>query len=76
MLDRFAFNMKISNEEVRAGGDWAFARGTYQATLTPKAGGAAGSIDGKYMTILTRQADGSWKIYRDIFNSNVPAVRK
>jgi len=76
VLDRFAFNMKISNEEVRAGGDWAFARGTYQATLTPKAGGAAGSIDGKYMTILTRQADGSWEIYRDIFNSNVPAVRK
>jgi ketosteroid isomerase-like protein len=33
-------------------------------------GGRPISIDGKYMTILERQADGSWKIHRDIFNSN------
>jgi uncharacterized protein (TIGR02246 family) len=70
VLDRFAFNITITNDEVRVGGDWAFARGMYAATLTPKAGGAAVSIDGKYMTILARQPDGSWKIQRDIFNSN------
>ncbi len=70
VLDRFAFSMTITNHEVGVGGDWAFARGTFAATLTPKAGGAAVSIDGKYMTILARQPDGSWKIHRDIFNSN------
>ncbi len=71
VLDQFTFNIGISNEEVGVAGDWAFARGTYKATLTPKAGGEAVLVDGKYMTILQRQADGSWKIHRDIFNSNV-----
>jgi uncharacterized protein (TIGR02246 family) len=69
-LDRFTFDMTITNEEVQAAGDWAYARGAYKAKLTPKAGGDAVPIDGKYMTVLVRQADGSWKIHRDIFNSN------
>ncbi len=72
LLDQFTFNMGIINEEVGVARDWAFARGTYGATLTPKEGGEAIVVDGKYMTILQRQPDGSWKIYRDIFNSNVP----
>jgi uncharacterized protein (TIGR02246 family) len=71
VLDRFTFDMGITNEEVGSAGDWAFARGTYKATLTPKAGGELVHVDGKYMTILKKQADGSWKIHRDIFNSNV-----
>ncbi|MCH7939879.1 MAG: nuclear transport factor 2 family protein [Candidatus Marinimicrobia bacterium] len=71
-MDQFTFNMGITNEEVRVAGDWAFARGTYTAILTPKAGGETIDIDGKYLTILERQVDGSWKIFRDCFNSNVP----
>jgi uncharacterized protein (TIGR02246 family) len=71
-LDRFKFDMAIANEETRTAGDLAFARGTYKATLTPKQGGKQIPIDGKFMTILVRQPDGSWKIHRDIFNSNVP----
>lgn len=70
-LDQFTVDIEITNEEVRVAGDWAYARGTYTATLTPKQGGEALFIDGKYMTILERQPDGSWKIHRDIFNSNV-----
>ena len=61
----------INNEEVQVAGDWAFSRGTYTLSITPKAGGEEIFIDGKYMTILKRQTDGSWKIHRDIFNSNV-----
>jgi uncharacterized protein (TIGR02246 family) len=71
-LDQFKFDMTVTNAEARTAGDWAFARGTYQATLTPKKGGNPIAIDGKYMTILVKQPDGSWKIHRDIFNSNVP----
>jgi ketosteroid isomerase-like protein len=69
-----AFNaqMEIRSEEIVVEGDMAFSRGTYTATLTPKAGGKAVTVDGKFLTILMRQADGSWKIYRDCFNSNVP----
>lgn len=75
-LDKFKVDMEIKNEELQHAGDWAYARGTYKATLTPKQGGAAIPIDGKFMTILTRQGDGSWKIHRDIFNSNVPPAAK
>jgi uncharacterized protein (TIGR02246 family) len=76
MLAAFRFDMQIDIDEVRAAGDWAFARGTYTAMLTPKQGGAAMPIDGKFMTIFARQPDGSWKIHRDIFNSNAPPPRR
>ncbi len=62
----------IDNEDAVASGDLAFARGTYAATFVAKSGGDPATVEGKYMTILRRQPDGSWKIYRDIFNSNVP----
>jgi uncharacterized protein (TIGR02246 family) len=75
LLAHFRFDMHIRTEELRTAGDWAFARGMYTATLTPKAGGAAIPIDGKFLTIFLRQADGSWRIYRDIFNSNTPPPR-
>jgi ketosteroid isomerase-like protein len=38
----------------------------------PKAGGPESLFDGKFLTVFKRQPDGSWKIYRDCFNSNVP----
>jgi len=71
-LDRFKFDMGITNEELRVAGDWAYIRGTYKATLQPKQGGEPVLIDGKYMSILAKQPDGSWKLHRDAFNSNVP----
>ncbi len=61
----------INNEEVEVLGDFGFARGTYSTLLVPKAGGEHIPIDGKYLTIFKKQADGTWKIYRDAFNSNV-----
>lgn len=70
-LDRYEFDMNISNQEIETAGDWAYSRGVYKATLTAKSGGDVIYVDGKYMTILKRQSDGSWKIHRDIFNSNV-----
>lgn len=71
-MDAFTYDMEINNLEVMLSGDMAVARGLYSATLTPKAGGDDVYIDGKYMSVLMRQPDGSWKLYRDIFNSNVP----
>lgn len=60
--------MEIAPEEIVIMGDWAFSRGNYTAALTSQ--GNAVNVDGKFMTIFRRQDDGSWKIYRDIFNSN------
>ncbi len=68
---RFAsFAIKISGTFVDQ--NYGFAYGNYAFTLVAKAGGAEIKGDGKYETIFKRQADGSWKIFRDCFNSNVP----
>jgi len=70
-LERFSFSdMQINIEEVQVAGDWAYARGTYTVTYLPKDGSDTIFIDGKYMSIFQKQADGSWKLHRDIFNSN------
>jgi uncharacterized protein (TIGR02246 family) len=70
-LDLFTVAIDIANQEVGVAGDWAFSRGVYTATFTPKDGTRPVPVDGKFMTILSRQSDGGWKIHRDIFNSNV-----
>ncbi len=64
---------EISTQEVQLDGpDLAFARGVYTWVAEPRQGGDPFSFDGKYLTIFQRQPDGSWKIYRDVFDSNLP----
>lgn len=60
--------MNIHPEEITVAGDWAYTRGVYDSDRVVD--GKAVHIDGKFMTILKRQPDGAWKIYRDIFNFN------
>ena len=57
-------------DEVQVQGDWGFARGTFTAVLTPTSGGAPIQESGKFINIVRRQADGSWKLTRVIWNSN------
>ncbi len=64
--------MAITATEIVVNGPWAFSRGNYTQDLTAKSSGKTIHVDGKFLTILKRQMDGSWKLYRDCFNSNVP----
>lgn len=57
-----------SIEEVQVAGDWAFTWGTEKFVLALKAGGAPIQMEGKGMSILRRQPDGSWKFARGINN--------
>jgi ketosteroid isomerase-like protein len=64
-------NFQAQSLEIGGQGDVAYDRGTYSMTMTPP--GAASIEDhGKYLTILRKQADGSWKISRLIYNSDLP----
>ena len=73
MLAAFSAEFALSPEEVQpAGAEWAFERGTYTITLTPKTGGDPIRDVGKYITLYQRQADGTWRMARDIWNSNNP----
>jgi uncharacterized protein (TIGR02246 family) len=61
-----------SQEVVMIGEDAALDRGTYVLSITPKAGATPIEDAGKYLVILQRQSDGTWKATRDIDNSSRP----
>jgi uncharacterized protein (TIGR02246 family) len=72
LFENFTFEGVLNPEETRVDGDMGLARGTGTVSIIPKAGGDAVHMDSKYLTICTRQADGTWKISHDCWNSNVP----
>ena len=53
-------------------GDLAFQRGTFTVKATPKAGGNPSNVAGNFLRIYRKQADGSWRMVRDMFNSDQP----
>jgi uncharacterized protein (TIGR02246 family) len=59
----------IQPELTEVSGDWGFDIGTYTSTVTPKAGGDAMTENGRYLVVLRKQADGSWKIVREMGNT-------
>jgi ketosteroid isomerase-like protein len=56
-------------------GDLAYQRGTFTVAATPKAGGDTTHTSGNFLRIYRRQADGSWRMVRDMFNSDQPPRR-
>ena len=73
-FDQFILtNTTFTTEEVRILGDRAHSYGTYTYNLIPKVGGDTHFISGKFMDILVKQADDSWKIAIDCQNYNQPA---
>jgi uncharacterized protein (TIGR02246 family) len=61
------------DDEIVVADEWAFRRATVDWTLTPTAGGEPIRDFGKFIIIYRRKGDGSWKVARDIWNSNTPA---
>ena len=75
MLKSMTFSdVKFATESVDIGGDYAIETGTFQMTSTEK-GKKPVTDKGKYVTVWKKQADGSWKIYRDINNSDGAAPK-
>ncbi|MFN0165092.1 MAG: YybH family protein [Bryobacteraceae bacterium] len=71
-----AFNiiLSIKTEEEVVLDDWGYWRGTWKAGLTPKAVGEAVEAEGKYLCIIRREADGGWKIHRNMWNTPTPLL--
>ncbi len=67
--------LTVSNKEIDVSGDIAVDTGDYDWTLTPAAGGGDVRSVGRYVAIWHRQADGSWKTTRNIWNSSEPTPR-
>jgi len=62
----------LGEVEIQEAGDWAYAHGNYSYRLTPQDGSPAYVYQGKFLSIFKRQADGTWKMHRDCFNSSTP----
>lgn len=68
----FKISWQPLRTEVAKSGELGVTSGAYQMTFN----GPAGKLitdQGKYVTVWKKQADGSWKVFLDIFNSDLPA---
>ena len=68
LFDKFAFEVDPQPEEVEVQGDFAYAIGTVDGVLTPRAGGDPVVIKFRILWLL-RKEDAGWKIYRQIWNN-------
>jgi len=64
----------LTTVEVFGMGDLACEIGKYNLKIQP-AGQAAFEDSGKYIVIWKKQADGSWKLHVDIWNTSLPAPK-
>jgi uncharacterized protein (TIGR02246 family) len=74
MTSDFSGPTELTTTLVEGRGDLAYAVGMYRATLTPKKAGAKPlpTEEGKYLEVLKKQPDGSWKIVYDMWSPNAP----
>ena len=67
-----AIKLTMTAQEIQIAGDWAYERGYSSMTVMPKAGNQPIQDSRKYLVILKRLPDGSWKAHRDTDSSNLP----
>ena len=66
---------ELVSDEIKIAGEWGFDRGKYKWRGTLRSKGDTISDQGKYLVILQRQGDGSWKVSRDMDNSDRPLTQ-
>ena len=76
LLDAYSVTFEISPDIIEGRGDLAYNMGHYRFTAVPKSKTAPGIADeGKFVDILKKQPDGTWKYTVDIYNSNLAPHR-
>ena len=71
-LDVYTVRFEIGSDTIEGRGDLAYNVGHYRFTAVPKAKGAPGVADeGKFVEVLKKQPDGSWKYVVDMYSSNL-----
>ena len=67
----FAVKWQPTKVDVSRSGDFGYSLGTYEMSINDPKG--TPMVDrGKYATVWKKQADGSWKVAVDMFNSDLP----
>jgi uncharacterized protein (TIGR02246 family) len=62
----------LQSEDLIVTGDYAIETGSYRMTIQPAKGKAMEDV-GKFVSVWKKQADGSWKMIRDIANTDLAA---
>ena len=71
-LDAYTVRFELASDTIEGRGDLAYNQGRYRYTAVPKAKGVPGIADeGKFLEILKKQPDGSWKYVVDMYSSNL-----
>ena len=67
---RARFRFAFTSSHIHVAGDTALERVTYTVVIRPGAGAAPTEDAGKGLHVYERQANGSWKLTCDIWNSD------
>jgi uncharacterized protein (TIGR02246 family) len=71
-LDAYTVRFEVVSDTIEGRGDLAYNLGHYRFSAVPKAKGVPGVADeGKFVEILKKQPDGSWKYVVDMYSSNL-----
>jgi len=68
----FSLKLQATRAMASRGGDMAYSQGTYIMTRTNPMNKKPMTVNGKYLTVYTKQADGSWKAVAHAFNADSP----
>jgi ketosteroid isomerase-like protein len=74
-FERFTFDETWTPVETVIDGDLGFQRGTFTTVATPRGDGEQLTVSGSFLRIYQRQANGEWRMTRDMFNSSAPLAR-
>lgn len=73
-FDEYTFELTTHVDEVQVMGDIAYALASWSETMTPKGEGEVTQQQGKWIVIFQRQADGSWKNWREMWTNYEPGA--
>ena len=68
----FNYEVTESIDEITVSGEYCYAIGSWVGSMNPVDGSAPIHYNNKLLTIYKKQKNGTWRIYRNIFNSNQP----
>lgn len=70
MFSQMDVREDLVSDDLTVDGDLAYDRGRFTGAATPRAGGDPIPLDGKYLWIARRQADGTWKYVVQMWSDN------
>jgi uncharacterized protein (TIGR02246 family) len=69
-MDLGISDLTLKTVEVEESGDLAYETGTFALKVPGNEGSKPVDAAGKYVVVWKKDLDGSWKLYRDIWNSD------